>query len=623
MKSFFGIIFLTVLITGNVMNAQKELPPRDKIDDKFKWNLDDFYENEDLWEKDFLWVKENLKRFEDFKGKLGSSSETLVNCFQFQEDIQKKYSRVYFYGYSAMHLDLNDGHFQSMYQRIQTLGSELEAASSFITPEILTIPEKKMDSFIAKNGNLKEYKHLLKNIYRTKAHTLSQNEEKLLAMLSPVSDIPRNTYVILNDAELPFPTVKDSKGSEIKISHGRYRSALYSKDRSYRKTVYKGLYMPYKDLKSTLATIFNGRIKTRLIEAEIRNYDNPVQAALFQNNIPVDVYNNLVKSVRKNVKSLHRWADLKKKVLGYDELHPYDSYASLFPGVQKEYSYEEAQRIILEALKPLGGEYTEAVKKAFDNRWIDVYETKGKRSGAYSNSCACGVHPIILLNWSGTLDDVFTLAHELGHNMHSYFTEKHQPFHYADYSIFVAEVASITNEALLLEYMVQTAETKEEKLALLEKFLVNAQATFFRQTRFADFEKQVHEDAIKGIYHNPGELTEMFAKQYGEYWGPAMTVDEEEGYSWARIPHLFKYNFYVYQYATGFAAAQALSEQILEEGQPAVDRYLKNFLYAGNSDYPINVLKNAGVDMSSPEPVEKTIEKINEYLDRLEKLLGE
>jgi oligoendopeptidase F len=311
---------------------------------------------------------------------------------------------------------------------------------------------------------------------------------------------------------------------------------------------------------------------------------------------------------------------LKKKVLGLSEFHPYDTYVSLFPDAEKKYSFDEAKQIVLEALKPLGEEYHKALLMSFDNRWIDVYETKNKRSGAYSNGCGCGVHPWILLNWNGTLDDVFTLAHELGHNMHSYFTEKNQPYHYANYSTFVAEIASTTNEALLLDYLIAKAQTKAEKAPLLEKFLVNAQQTFFRQTEFAEFEMKTHEMAEKGQVMNADELTKLFGDDYKKYWGKDMVMDEEEGYSWARIPHLYRYNFYVYQYATGFSAAQAFSEMIKKEGQPAIDRYLA-FLSSGSSDYGINVLKKAGVDMTKPEPIQKAVDKMNNYLDELEKLM--
>ncbi len=626
MKQILRQLFIYVLLITlvSVMAQSQELPERGDIQDQYKWDLKDIYQTDKDWEEDFTWVEQNLSKMDDFKGKLGDSPESLLQAIKFREELSKRFYKVYLYSSLSKDMDVSVGKYQIFYERAQSLGSRFSAATSFMTPEIMEIPKSRIDEFFNKSKELSNYKHTFENMYRQKDHMLPADQEKLLAQLSPISQIPSNTYVILNDAELPFPTIKDEDGNDVQVTHGRYRSALYSSnDRQYRERVYKGIYEPYNQLKSTLATIYNGRAKTRVIHSQIRAYDSPLQMALFNDNVPVAVYDNLLSAANDKIDALHRWTALKKKVLGYDELHPYDTYTTLFPSVQKEYTFDEAKEIILASLKPLGDEYQKALVECFDNRWIDVYETKSKRSGAYSNSCACGVHPWILINWNNTVDDLFTLAHELGHNMHSYFSEKYQPYHYSDYSIFVAEVASTTNEAMLLDYLIANAQTKEEKLGLLEKFLVNAQATFFRQTRFAEFEKAIHEKALNGEFLNADQLTELFADMYQKYWGPDMKVDYEEGLSWARIPHLFKYNFYVFQYSTGFAAAQAFSEKFKEEGQPAVDRYLKNFIYAGSSDYPIAVLKNAGVDMSSPEPVNKTIDKFNNYLDEMEKLLAE
>ena len=619
------ILFYVLLIsTLSAMTISQELPTRSEIQDKYKWNLTDMYPTDNDWENDVKWLESNLNKIDQFKGKLGESPESLLNAIKFSNDLRQRFSKVYLYAALAKDVDLSVGKYQIMFERAQGLGSQLSASTSFMTPEIMEIPKSKIMGFLKQNKELSGYEHIVNNMYRQKNHMLPADQEKLLAQLSPIAQIPRNAYVILNDAELPFPMIKDEEGNDVKMSHGRYRSALYSSnDRSYRERVYKGIYEPYGQLKSTLATIYNGRAKTRVIHSQIRGYESPLQMALYEDNVPVDVYDNLIKAANDKIDALHRWAALKKRVLGYDELHPYDTYTTLFPSVQKEYTFDEAKEIILEALKPLGEEYHKALVDCFDNRWIDVYETKSKRSGAYSNSCGCGVHPWILINWNNTVDDLFTLAHELGHNMHSYFTEKNQPYHYSDYSIFVAEVASTTNEAMLLDYLIANATDKEEKLALLEKFLVNAQSTFFRQTRFAEFEKVIHEKAIDGELLNADQLTKLFGDMYQKYWGPEMKTDAEEGLSWARIPHLFKYNFYVFQYSTGFAAAQAFTEKFKEEGQPAVDRYLNNFIYAGSSDYPINVLKNAGVDMSSTDPIYKTIDKFNKYLDEMEKLLSE
>ncbi len=616
----FLSICLILISSNNMLFSQPELPTRDKIADKYKWNLQDFYNSPNDWQNDYSTLDNKIKKIGKFKTKILESGKNLYDYLQFTNDVGKVLTRAYLYASLGKDMDLNNSEFQIMDDKMETIYAQYVEANSFFNPTLLTLSQKQFDDMINSEPKLKEYEHYLRGIFKMKKHSLSAEEESLLAKISPIFQIPNNTYSILNDAELPFPTIKLKDGSDVKLSHGRYRAALYSLDRDYRKAVYKGTYVPYEMLKGTYATLYNGRLKTRLINAGIRNYANPIEAALYENDIPVSVYDNLINVVNENLKSLHRWASIKKRALKLDELHPYDTYVTLFPSTQKSYTYDEAMEIALKALAPLGKEYIEALKFSFDNRWIDVYETKGKRSGAYSNSSGCGPHPFILLNWNNTLDDVFTLVHEIGHNMHSYFSEKNQPFQYSGYSTFVAEVASITNEALLLDYLVENAKSKDEKMALIEKFLIGAQTTFFRQTRFAEFEKITHDKGKAGEVLTSESLTKLFAEGYQKYWGPEMVTDYEEGLSWARVHHLVNYNFYVFQYSTGFAAAQALAGQIKSEGKPAIDRYLK-FLSSGSSDYPINVLKKAGVDMASKKPIEQTIARINKYLDELEELM--
>lgn len=615
-------LILSLLITIGIqsnMSAQT-LPTRDQIPDKYKWDLTHIYQTDADWEKDYNELSKNISIMAKHKGKVTQSAKNLLDALNDYYSLEKKLMKLYFYSSMARDLDVTEGKYQVMFQKTQQISSDFSAASSFLMPEIMEAKEETIRNYIKQEKGLQIYAHTLDNMLRMKKHTLSAKEEELLAKLSPIMSIPNETYGILNDAELPFPTIKDNKGNDVQISHGRFRSSLYSNDRDYRRRIYKAYYEPYKQLIGTFATLYNGRLKTRMINAEIRKFKSPLEASLYEDNIPVDVYENLIKATHDNIKSLHRWAEIKKRVMKIDELHPYDTYASLFPSTTREYTFDEAKEIVLKALEPLGAEYQTALKKCFENRWIDVYETKGKRSGAYSNGCGCGVHPYILLNWNNTLDDVFTLAHELGHNMHSYFTELKQPYHYANYSIFVAEVASTTNEALLLDYLLETARSKEEKAALIEKFLLNIQQTFFRQTQFAEFEKITHERALKGEIMTAEDLSKLFGDLYQQYWGPAMVTDPEENISWARIHHLTKYNFYVFQYATGFAAAQAFAENIKLQGKPAIEKYLE-FLSSGNSLYGIDALKRAGVDMTTPEPINKTLQKMNKYLDELEKLL--
>lgn len=618
MKKVLATLFLAVCMNAS-LQAQ-ELPKRGDIQDKYKWDLTHFYKTSADFEKDFATLKNVLPKYKNYAGKLNSADQ-LAKFIKFHMENYRRYAKLIVYTGLAKDLDLADAASQTMNDRTSKLGAEYTAATSFIEPEILALPDGTIKKWVNSNKDLKEFEHYFDSMLRMKAHTLSADQEKLMAMVNPIGDVPEETYTILNDAELPFGTVKDENGQLVRISHGRYRSSLYSPDREYRKNVYKGTYEAYNSLLSTFAVLYNGRVNTRLIQSRVRNYNGVVESCLYPNNIPVSVYDNLISTTHKNIKSLHRWADLKKKALKLNELHPYDTYVTLFPGTEKKFTYEEGQELALKALAPLGKEYTDVLKRAFAERWIDVYETSGKRSGAYSNNCGCGVHPWILLNWGGTLDDVFTLVHELGHTMHSYFSEKTQPIQYNDYTTFVAEVASTTNEALLLDYLIEHAANETEEAALLEKYLVNAQSTFFRQARFGEFEKKTHELAEKGTFLNADELTKLFGDMYQEYWGPSMTTDREEGLSWARIPHLYHYNLYVFQYSTGFSAAQAFADQIKTQGQKGVDKYLNNFICAGSSVYPIDALRNAGVDMSTSKPIDDMLAKFNKYLDRLEKII--
>jgi len=617
-----SVIFSILILLGGaiMLQSQTQLPDRTKIQDKYKWNLTDIFTDENSWNKEYTSFSQDLHKFSNYKGKISMSAKSLLELTDLMMAMDQRFGRLSIYSSLGKDIDLTNQGFQILSDKTQKLGAEYSSAISFYNPEVLMISDSQMEKFYKEEPGLRKYKHKFDVIFRTRKNTLSADQEKLLAELSPIFAIPSNTYNVLNDAELPFPLIKDEKGNDVQVSHGRYRAGLYNQNRQYRHDVYMGNYVPYKQLKGTMAAIYNGRVKERVILAKIRNYNSTVESALYDNNIPVSVYDNLIKVTNANLKTQHRWASIKKRILKLNEIHPYDTYVSLFPSVNKSYNYDEAVEICKKALAPLGKEYVDAMTIGFENRWIDVYETKAKRSGAYSNSSGCGPHPFILLNWNNTLDDMFTLVHELGHNMHSFFTEKTQPYHYRDYSTFVAEVASTANESLLLDYLVKNAKSKEEKMALIEKFLTNIQMTFFRQTHFAEFERMTHERAEKGEYLTDDQLTEEFAKMYQKYWGPEMKTDYEEGLSWSRIPHLFKYNFYVYQYATSFAASFALVENIKNNGQPSIDKYLK-FLSSGSYDYPIEILKNAGIDMTDESAIQAVINKANEYLDELENML--
>ena len=597
------------------------VPVREEIEQKFKWNLSDIYSSDEQWEQDFLWVETNLNGYNHFAGKLNTNSGILLKCFRFDDSIGVKLERLYLYAMLAKDSDMRVNNYQAMDDRIKSLYSKVSAISSFIKPELLEIPDDKLLKMIDSLDGLKIYKHKIDDLLRTKSHSLSQPEEQILALAGEISQTPYSTYSMFTNADLNFPMIADERGRDLDMSHARFYSAMYARDREYRERAFNSYLTPYKDYVNTFTTLFNGNLKTNIFFAKARKYNSSREAALDSNNIPVMVYDNLIEEVNKNLAPLHRWAALKKNLLGVDNLKPFDVYVTVFDNFQeKSYSFDSSKEIVLNALKILGEEYLSSLKLAFDKRWLDVYETKAKKSGAYSSGTTYGVHPYVLLNWTNLLNDVFTLAHEMGHNMHSYYTGKTQPYPYANYSIFLAEVASTFNESLLLDYLSENAEDNNEKLYLLEKYLNNITSTFYRQVMFAEFEMIVYEMTENGEALTPDILCNLYKDKYQKYWGPDMAVSEEETYTWARIPHFF-YNFYVFQYATGFAASEALASNVKDNGATAVEKYL-GFLKAGSSDYPINILNSAGVDMNSPDSVVAVSTKMNDILDEMEKIIS-
>lgn len=603
----------------NTENLTIEIPSRDQINEKFKWNLTDIYPDDNQWENEFKWVKDNLVKYKTFEGRLENSSDLLA-CLKFDEEVGIKLERMSLYSMLSKDSDMRDTKYQGMDGRFKSLYAQVLTASSFIKPEILKIDENKITEMLNNVAELRIYKHSFDDLLRFRRHTLDKEQEELLAMADEITQIPYNTYSLFTNADLEFPNVIDEDGNSVEISHSRYYAALYSKDRTYRGNAFKAYLSVYRKNANSLSSLFNGNIKTNIFYARTRKYKSAREAALFKNNIPLSVYDNLIKSLSDNMEPMYRWASLKKKLLKIDELHPYDVYVTVFdPKLEKKYPYEEAVKLVLDSLKIMGNEYLGSLNKAFNNRWIDVYETKAKRSGAYSSGTTFGVHPYVLLNWTDLLNDVFTLAHEMGHNMHSYYTGLTQPYTYANYSIFLAEVASTFNENLLLDHLIKISETTDEKLFLLEKYLNNITTTVYRQVMFAEFEMLTHSKVENGDVLTPDKLCKLYKDIYQKYWGDKMVVDEEESYTWARVPH-FYYNFYVYQYATGFAASEALAAKVKLEGEPSVKKYM-DFLKAGSSDYPINILKNAGVDMNSPEPILAVTKKMSQIIDEIENLI--
>lgn len=596
----------------------KELPLRSEIDDQYKWRLEDIYATDEDWEKDFEKAREMLGKLDDYRGRLVSSSDNLYQGIELIMEIEEILTRLYAYSHMRSDEDTSNQKYQALNRRAQALATEIASAVSFMVPEILTLSREKVEEYLEENEGLKLYSHFLDNILREKEHYLSEEEEKILAMASDISRGPGNIFSMLNNADLVFPTITDEDGQEVRVTHGRYIDFLMSKDRRVRKDAFTALYSKYREFINTFAATLNTNVKAHIFYARARNYNSALEAALSSDNIPVSVYTNLVDTVKENLDAMHKYVALRKEVLELDELHMYDLYVPLIQDLDVKIPYFEAKETILEGLKPLGEEYIGFLEDGFNNGWIDVYENKGKRSGAYSSSCY-GVHPYVLMNYTDSLDNMFTLAHEMGHALHTHYSNENQPYVYADYKIFLAEVASTLNEILLLHHLLENTDDVLKKKYLINHYLEQFRGTVFRQTMFAEFEKIIHEAAEAGQPLTAEFLNETYHRLNVEYYGPDIIIDEEIDLEWARIPH-FYYNFYVYKYATGFSAATALANRILEEGKPAVESYLE-FLKSGDSDYPLNILKRAGVDMSSPEPISTAIATFKDFLKRFEDLL--
>lgn len=594
------------------------LPTREEVPKELTWDLEDIYETDEDWEKEFTEVKEMLPKIEEYKGKLAESAETLYHLLQFENELTVKVGKLYTYAHMRYDEDTTNSFYQGLNDRANQLLSLVSNATSFVVPEILAIPEEKIKQFLSEYPELKLYEHALERLNKQRPHVLSEKEESILAQASEVTASPSTTFGMLNNADMKFPTIKDENGNEVEVTHGRYIRFLESTNRRVRRDAFKAVYDTYGKFVNTFASTLSGNVKRNIFYAKVRNYKSPREAALSKNHIPETVYDQLVSTINDHLHLLHRYVKLRKKVLGVDELHMYDLYTPLVKNVDMTVTYDEAKELVVKGVEPLGEEYVSIVKEGLNNRWVDVVETRGKRSGAYSSG-SIATRPYILMNWQDDINNLFTLAHEFGHSVHSYYTRKHQPIPYANYSIFVAEVASTCNEALLNDYLLKVTDEKDKRLYLLNHFLEGFRGTVFRQTMFAEFEQLIHEKAMNGEPLTPDLLNKTYYDLNKKYFGEDIVIDKEIALEWARIPH-FYYNFYVYQYATGYSAATALAKQILEEKEPAVKRYI-DFLKAGNSDYPIEVLKKAGVDMTSPEPIKQALTVFEETLTELEQLL--
>jgi oligoendopeptidase F len=597
----------------------KKLPARSEIPVEDTWKLEDIYASDDVWDKEFQGVKELIPGIVEFNGKLGENADTLYEALSLQDQMMERIGKLYSYAHMRYDQDTTNSFYQGLDDRIKALYSQVGSALAYIVPEILSIDEQKIKGFLEEKPELKLYEHALEEINLQRPHVLSAEQEALLAEAGEVLNSSSTTFGVLNNADIEFPSIKNENGEEVEITHGRYIRFLESEDRRVREEAFKAVYGTYGKFQNTFASTLGGTVKKDNFSARVRKYESARHAALSANNIPESVYENLVETIHEYLPLLHRYIKLRKEVLGVDELHMYDLYTPLVKNVKMEISYNEAKDLILKGLAPLGEEYLNVLREGFGNRWVDVHENKGKRSGAYSSG-SYGTNPYILMNWQDNVNNLFTLVHEFGHSVHSYYTRKKQPYPYGNYSIFVAEVASTCNEALLNEYLIKTTEDEQKRLYLLNHYLEGFRGTVFRQTMFAEFEHLIHQKSQNNEPLTPDLLTKEYYELNKKYFGEDnMVIDEEIGLEWSRIPH-FYYNYYVYQYATGFSAATALSKQILEEGEPAVKRYI-DFLSAGSSDYPIEVLKKAGVDMTSKQPIADACKVFEEKLNEMEQLL--
>ncbi|WP_090924756.1 oligoendopeptidase F [Paenibacillus polysaccharolyticus] len=592
-----------------------KLLKRSEVPAEHTWKLEDLFADQKAWDQEYEEVSSMMKKASEFQGKL-NQPDVLKASFEFEDEIGLKLERLFVYARMHQDEDTANPTYQSLSQKAQKLGVRVGEALSFVTPEILSLPDSELDALI-KNESLSAYTFTLEEMKREKAHVLSQAEEALLAQVGNLSQAPQTIFSMLNNADLKFPRIKDENGKEVELTHGSYIQFLENPNREVRERAFKAVYETYAKQKNTIAAALNANVTKNMFYANVRKYPSVMEMNLYGDNIPTDVYNNLVDTIHESLPLLHRYMDLRKKLLGVDQLHMYDLFAPLVDEYKMDITYEEAKKTVKEGLAPLGKEYAEALQAGYDNRWIDVYENENKRSGAYAWG-AYGTHPYVLLNHKDNLNSMFTLAHEMGHALHSHYSDTTLSYRDAQYTIFLAEVASTTNEALLMDYMLNKSTDPKEKLYLLTYYADQFRTTVFRQTMFAEFEKIIHERAEQGEALTPQLLSEIYYDLNVQYHGKNMAVDKDIEMEWARIPHFYN-SFYVYKYATGFSAATSFSKQILEEGQPAVDRYL-GFLKSGGSDYSINILKKAGVDMSTPQPIREAMSVFKELIEQMEQL---
>lgn len=596
------------------MEDNKVVKKREEINLEDKWKLEKIYANEDAWENDFNILKKESPKLREFAGKLNDKEE-ILKYLELNEKVSRLGETLYVYAHMKSDEDTSNQKYQSYMNKIDAFMAEFASYGAFFVPEILSLPDGFIKDLIKNDERFKLYEFMLMDILKEKPHILTKDMEELLALASDCLDAPSSIHNMLTNADMTFGNIKDEDGDEVELTEGNYSSFIKSKDRSVREAAFKRLFGEYKKFDNTLATTLTSSVKSFNFSARVRKYSSPIEASLSPNDIPVSVYENAIKTINDNLSSLHRYVKIKKKLLGLEEMHMYDLYVPIIEVEKEKISFDEGVKLANEGLKPLGEEYLNLFNEGINSGWIDKYENKGKRGGAYSWG-GYDTMPYVLLNYHNELNDVSTLVHEMGHSLHSYYSRKTQPYYYAGYTLFCAEVASTTNEALLIHYLIEKEQDKKKKLYLINQELEQIRTTVFRQLMFAEFELYTHNALNSGEALTAADYSAKWHELNANYFGPDMVVDEDIDMEWARIPHFYS-DFYVYQYATGYAAASAFANAILEGKENAVEKY-KGFLKAGGSKYPIDILKDAGVDMTTSEPLEATIHRFNELLDMLE-----
>lgn len=596
----------------------KQLPKREELPENLTWDLTKIFSSDQEFDEKYLELSEKLKKSEKYKGTLDQRASQFLDAIEFVLSVYRQTEIIYVYAHLKNDQDTGNTEYQALYARASSLFSKVSEAVSWFEPEILQLSDERIWQYFKEEPKLEVYRHYIQQIVDNRAHVLSADQESLLAGAGEIFEASSDTFAVLNNADLVFPTIEGENGEKVQLSHGVYGQLLESTDRSVREAAFKGLYSVYEQFRNTFASTLSTHIKGHNFKAKVRNYSSAREASLSNNHIPESVYDTLVAVVNKHLPLLHRYMELRKRLLEVEKLHMYDLYTPVLGEAPITFTYEEAKEKALEALKPMGEEYMTIVEKAFSERWIDVVENKGKRSGAYSSG-SYDTNPYILLNWHDTLDQLFTLVHEMGHSVHSYFTRSNQPYVYGDYSIFLAEIASTTNENILTEYLLETEKDPRVRAYVLNHYLDGFKGTVFRQTQFAEFEHFMHTEDEKGVPLTSEYLSDSYGKLNAKYYGPAVEEDPEIKFEWSRIPH-FYYNYYVFQYSTGFSAASALAKRILSQEPDALENYLA-YLKAGNSDYPVEVMKKAGVDMTQAAYIEDAMSMFEQRLNELEELI--